>query len=76
MSEFREVKGNLIMMGKHMRLRIHQASYNHWTVRHSNDDIALLDYESDERTLCSIIIKIKSTNKKKTGNLFCVNSQD
>lgn len=72
-SEFREVKGNTIMMGKHTRLRIRQASFLSMTVGHPQDDIMLLDYVpqgSKNPSLRSMIMSIKSRNKETPGNLF------
>ena len=69
-SEFREVKGNPVMMGKHMRLRLRQSQFNHFTVGHPNDDIMLLDYESEGNTLRGLIMAIPSGDKKTPGNLF------
>ena len=77
-SEFREVKGNPIMMGKHMRLRLRQASFNNLTVVHPNDDIMILDYDykGDGGTLRSMIMTIQSINSKTPCNLFHAIGQD
>ena len=71
-SEFREVKGNSIMMGKHTRLRLRQSSFNAMMVGHPVDDIMLLDYKSRDGgvTLRSLIMKIQSNNPETPGNLF------
>lgn len=50
-SGFREVKGNDVVMGKHVHLRVHQAQFSHYTVGHLNNTIMLLGYESDGHTL-------------------------
>lgn len=56
-SEFREIKGYPMMIGKYMRLRVRQASFNHLTISHPND---LLDYEATScgKTLQSTIMSI------------------
>ena len=66
------------MMGKHMRLRVRQASYNHLTVGHLNDAIMILDYNSngDGGNLRSLIMKIQSLNSKTSENLFDTIGQD
>ena len=71
-SEFREVKGNTIMMGKHTRLRIRQSSFLSMITGHPQDEIMLLDYISKGggRTLRSIIMGIQSSNSETPGNLF------
>ena len=51
------------MMGKHMRLRLRQAQFNHFTVGHPNDDIMLLDSDSDGHTLQGLIMAIQSGDK-------------
>ena len=43
-SEFREVKGNIVNMEKHMRLRVRQASFTKIIEALPNDDIMQLDY--------------------------------
>ena len=43
-SEFREVKGNALMMGKHTRLRVRQSQFLSMTIGHPADDIMLLDF--------------------------------
>ena len=58
------------MMGKHMRLRLRQSQFNHFTIGHPNDDIMLLDYESDGHTLRSLIMAIPSGDKKHQGVFF------
>ena len=75
-SEFREVKGNPVMMGKHMRLRVRQASFTALIGGHPNDDIMLLDYESEESTLRKMIMQIQSGNKDTPENLFYAVVQD
>ena len=71
-SEFREVKGNTIMMGKHMRLRVRQASFLSMTIGHPSDEIMLLDYKPNRggETLRSLIMSIQSHNPETPGNLF------
>ena len=75
-SEFREVKGNPTMMGKHMRLRLRQASFMALCTGHPNDDIMLLDYVVEGKTLREMIMAIQSTNKLTAGNLFHAIGQD
>lgn len=75
-SEFREVKGNPTMMGKHMRLRLRQASFNAMCTGHPNDDIMQLDYAVGGKTLREMIMAIQSTNKSTSGNLFHAIGQD
>ena len=75
-SELREVKGNPTMMGKHMRLRLRQASFMALCIGHPNDDIMLLDYEVGGRTLRGMIMEIQSTNVQTPGNLFHAIGQD
>ena len=75
-SEFREVKGNPTMMGKHMRLRIRQASFNKVIVGYPNDDIMQLDYEVGGKTLREMIMGIKSRDPTTPGNLFHAVGQD
>ena len=77
-SEFSEVKGDPIMMVKHMRSSFRQASFNNLTVGCPSDDIILLDYDSkgDGSTLRSMIMKIQSANSKTPGKLFHVIGQD
>ena len=75
-SEFREVKGNLIMMGKHTRLRLRQASFNAMCTGYPNDDIMLLDYAVGGKTLREMIMAIQSTNEATSGNLFHAIGQD
>ena len=71
-SEFREVKGNSIMMGKHIRLRVRQSSFLGMILGHPSDEIMLLDYipKRGKRTLRSLIMSIQSQNDKTPGNLF------
>ena len=75
-SEFREVKGNPTMMGKHMRLRLRQASFMALCKGHPNDDIMLLDYAVGGKTLRGMIMSIQSTNDLTPGNLFHAIGQD
>ena len=75
-SEFREVKGNPIMMGKHMRLRVRQASFISLIAGHTNDDIMLLDHKINGQSLRDMIMEIKSFNKETPGSLFHAVSQD
>lgn len=50
-----------------MRLRVRQASFNHLTIGHPNDDIMMLDYEATSwgKTLRSMIVGIQSMSEKK-----------
>ena len=71
-SEFREVKGNTLMMGKHTRLRIRQSSFLSMLTGHPQDEIMLLDFipKGGERTLRSMLMGIQSLNPQTPGNLF------
>ena len=71
-SEFREVKGNTIMMGKHTRLRVRQSSFLSMTIGHPADDIMLLDFipKGQKVSLRSLIMGIQSQNGDTPGNLF------
>ena len=71
-SEFRDVKGNVIMMGKHARLRLRQSKFLAMTVGHPADDIMQLDYipTGQTSTLRSLIMSIQSSDAKTPGNLF------
>ena len=69
-SEFRDVKGNPIMMGKHMRLRLRQSQFNHFAMGHPNDDIMMLDYDSEVMNLRKLIMAIESGEKSTPGKLF------
>lgn len=42
--EYCEVKGNIVMMGKHTQLRVRQASFNSLIMAQPSDDIMQLDY--------------------------------
>lgn len=61
-SEFRAVKGNPIMMGKHMCLRLRQSSFCPLMVGHPSDDIMMLDYHVEGKTLRQLVIWIQSYN--------------
>ena len=69
-SEFREVKGNSSMMGKHTRLRVRQASFSSLIDGYPSDDIQMLDYEDNGTTLRKMVMSIQSRNPKTPGNLF------
>ena len=69
-SEYSEVKGNPVMMGKHMRLRLRQASFLAQMVGRPSDDIMLLDYTVNEVSLRGLIMGIQSRRKETPGNLF------
>ena len=69
-SEFREVRGNAIMVGKHSRLRVRQASFISLVEGHPSDDIQMLDYEDEGITLRGLIMDIQSRNPNTPGNLF------
>ena len=69
-SEFREVKGNSSMMGKHTRLRVRQASFISLIDGYPSDDIQMLDYEDNGTTLRKMVMTIQSRNPKTPGNLF------
>ena len=69
-SEFREVRGNTVMMGKHTRLRVRQASVSSLIDRYPSDDIQMLDYEDEGTTLRTIIKPIQRRNSQTSGNLF------
>ena len=69
-SEFREVRGNIVMMGKHTRLRVRQASFLASIEGYPSDDIQMLDYEDEGITLRQLIMSIQSMNDKTPGNLF------
>jgi len=61
-SKFREVKGNVIMMGKYTRLRVRQSNFLIMTIGHPSDDIMLLDFipKGKTATLRSLIMGIQS----------------
>ena len=69
-SEYREVKGNTIMMGKHVRLRVRQAQFLALITGYPSDDIQMLDYEDGGVTLRNLMMGIQSRNPKTPGNLF------
>ena len=71
-SEFREVKGNTVMMGKHTRLRVRQSSFLSMTIGHPADDIMLLDFipKGQKASLRNLIMGIQSQNVDTPGNLF------
>ena len=69
-SEFREVRGNSIMMSKHTRLRVRQASFISLIDGYPTDDIQMLDYEDEGQTLRDMIMSIQSRNPQTPGNLF------
>lgn len=52
-------------MSKNMRLRVHQAGFNHLAIGHPNDDIMILDYKatSYKKTLQSMIIANQSLDE-------------
>ena len=77
-SEFREVKGNIVNMGKHMRLRVRQANFRAMIEGLPNDDIMQLDYAptKDSKTLREMIMNIESTEPKTPGKLFHAVGQD
>lgn len=70
---FREVKGNVVTMGKHMKLRVRQAHFKAKIEGLSNNDIIQLNYaftlSSD--TLSKLIINIESVNKNTGEALSC-----
>ena len=68
-SEFREVKGNIVTMGKHMRLRVRQANFRTMIEDLPNDDIMQLDYSptKESKTLREMIMAIKSTEPMNPG---------
>lgn len=69
-AEYRDVKGNPIMMAKHARLRARQASFISVITGHPSDDILLLDHNVNGKTLRDMIMHIKSFNKATPGYLF------
>jgi len=71
-NEFREVKGNIINMGKHTRLRVRQANFRAIIEGLPTDDIIQLDYAptKDSETLREIIMDIESTNTTNPGKIF------
>ena len=69
-SEFREVKGNVQVMGKHTRLRVRQARFNAMIEGYPSDDIQMMDYEDGGITLRGLIMSIHSRNPDTPGNLF------
>ena len=69
-AEFRDVKGNPIMMAKHARLRARQASFISVIAGHPNDDIMLLDHKVNGKSLRDMIMQIKSFNPDTPGTLF------
>jgi len=71
-SEFKEVKGNAIMMGKHTRLRVMQSSFLSMNIGYPSDDIMLLDFIPKGKivTLRSLIMGIQIQNAATPGNLF------
>jgi len=77
-SEFREFKGNIINMGKHMRLRVRQANFRTMIEGLPNDDIMQLYYAptNDSETLREMIMDIKSSNTTTPGKLFHMVGQD
>lgn len=68
-SEFRNVKGNIVNMGKHMRLRVRQSNFQAMIEGLPNGDIMLLGYvpTTDSETLQEMIMAIDSTNKGTPG---------
>ena len=78
-SEYREVKGNPVNMGKHMRLRVRQANFKAMMMALPNDEIMMLDYKDKElenKSLREMVMEIKSSNPKTPGNLFHAVGQD
>ena len=75
-SEYREVKGNPTMTGKHMRLRMRQASFSSLITGHPNDDIMILDYDMNGITLRNLIMKIQSANPATPRNICHTVRQD
>lgn len=71
-SEFREVKGNIVTMGKHMRLRVRQANFRTMIEDLPNDDIMQLDYSptKESKKLMEMIMAIESTNTTTPGKIF------
>ena len=70
-SEFREVKGNSIMMGKHTRLRVRQASVLSMMIGQPSDEIMQLEYAPKRGApiLITMIMGINSSNPATPGNL-------
>ena len=78
-SEYREVKGTILNMGKHMRLRVRQDNFRAMMMAVPNDDIMMLDYqdkELDNKTLREMVMGIKSSNPDTPGNLYHAVGQD
>ena len=69
-SEFREVRGNSAMVGKHSRLRVRQASFISLIDGYPSEDIQMLDYEDEGITLRGLLMEVQSRNPKTPGNLF------
>jgi hypothetical protein len=69
-SEFREVRDNSVMMGKHTRLRVRQASFISLIEGNPSDDILMLDYNDGGLILRNLIMSIESRNPETPGNLF------
>ena len=69
-SEFREVRGNSVMVGKHSRLRVRQASFISLIDGYPSEDIHMLDYEDEGITLRGLLMEVQSRNPKTPGNLF------
>ena len=69
-SEFREVRGNSVMVGKHSRLRVRQASFISLIDGYPSEDIQMLDYEDEGITLRGLLMEVQSRNPKTPGNLF------
>ena len=69
-TEFREVRGNSLMVGKHTRLRARKASFTSLIDGYPSEDIQLLDYEDEGTTLRRMLMSIQSRNPQTPGNLF------
>ena len=69
-AEFKEVRGNSTLIGKHTRLRLRQASFISLIEGHPSDDVQLLDYEDEGTTLRQMVMSIQSRNPQTPGNLF------
>ena len=75
-SEFREVKGNPTMVGKHMRLIVWQMSVMELCLGNPNDDVMLLDYKYGGQTLRSMVMSIQNDNEATPSNLYHAIGQD
>ena len=71
-SEFRDVKGSMVNMGKHTRLRVRQVNFKAVIQMLPTEDIMMLDYRPKLETdaLRELIMEIGSTNHPETPNIY------